>query len=582
MFVDQVRIFAKAGDGGAGSAALRKEPYRPKGGPDGGDGGKGGDVVLRVDRSVFELSRYADHPHHRAKSGRAGSSNNRHGASGEDLVLPVPEGTIVRDERGFLADLVGEGRSVVVARGGRGGRGTASLASPRNRVPRVAERGEPGEEATLELELRLVGDVALVGPPNAGKSTLLSKLTAAKPKIAEYPFTTLTPNLGVAGDEERFVVADVPGLIEGAHEGKGLGLTFLRHVSRSRVLVYVVDLSGDPVADLTMLRQEIERFDPALLERRSVSVGSKLDLLSDARESLPPGIQLAVSGLTGEGVEELASRLAQEVAAARAAEPPPSSYVVLRPGREPFVVKREGERYVVAGPRVERWVAEIDMEDPGQVVALQRRLVRAGVERRLAEAGARRGDEVVIAGQAFEFIPEESIEKPVRNRSDDRGGRGRQDLPVDPSVMAIKRKWLAAEDRGWADYHGLVDSLTPRQMEEPGYFPEGWSVKDLMAHIGSWQAETVQLLEQIHMGTFERQPIDVDAMNAQFYEANRDQPLSVVRAESWSARIRMLEEWDALPEVTSDAEEWFVESGPNHYAEHIDRLREWLKELSAR
>ncbi|MGH2554548.1 MAG: GTPase ObgE [Actinomycetota bacterium] len=409
MFVDQATIFVKAGDGGAGSASMRREPYRPKGGPDGGDGGKGGDVILKVDPSLFDLARYADHPHHRAKVGRPGSSNNRHGASGQDLILPVPDGTVVHDAQGLLADLVGEGASVVVARGGRGGRGNASLASPRNRVPRVAERGEPGEEARLELELRLVADVALVGPPNAGKSTLLSKLTAARPKIAEYPFTTLEPNLGVAGDEKRFVVADVPGLIEGAHAGKGLGLAFLRHVSRCRVLVYVVDLSGDPEGDLAMVRREVEEFDPALAERSSLAVGTKVDLLPTP-EPLPPGIDLAASGLTGEGVDELASAVAELVSAARMKEPVRSSYVVMRPGREPFAVKREGERYVVAGPKVERWVAETDLDDPRQVAALQRRLVRAGVERRLAEAGARRGDEVVIAGRPFEFIPDESID----------------------------------------------------------------------------------------------------------------------------------------------------------------------------
>jgi GTP-binding protein len=407
MFVDQATIFVTAGDGGGGSASLRHEPFKPRGGPDGGDGGKGGDVVLRVAPSLFDLSMYKDRPHQKAKEGRPGSSNNRHGASGDDLVVPVPDGTMVFDEQGRLvADLVGEEATVVVARGGRGGRGTASLASARNRLPRVAERGEPGEEGRLELELRLVADVALVGAPNAGKSTLLSRLTAARPKIAPYPFTTTEPNLGVGGDEERFVVADVPGLIEGAHQGKGLGLTFLRHVSRCRILVYVVDLSDDPERDLAMVREEVGGFDPALTDRRSVAVGTKADLVAEDR--MPPrGIDMAVSGLTGRGVDELASRIAQEVATARAEEPPRTSYVVLRPGRQPFVVRREGERYVVAGPKVERWVQETDLDDPRQVQSLQRRLVKAGVERRLAEAGARRGDEVLIGGHAFEFIPEE-------------------------------------------------------------------------------------------------------------------------------------------------------------------------------
>jgi GTPase len=408
MFVDEVKLMIRGGRGGDGSASMRREPFNPRGGPDGGDGGRGGSVVLRVDPSMFDLSAYRDHPHQRAKDAGPGGRNNRHGAAGPELILPVPDGTVVRDERGMVADLVGEGASVVVAAGGRGGKGNATLASARNRAPRVAEKGEQGEERTIELELRLVADVGLVGPPNAGKSTLLSKLTAAQPRIASYPFTTLSPNVGVASDgDERFVVADVPGLIEGAHEGKGLGLTFLRHVSRCRVLVYVVDLTSDPVGDLAAVRAEVAAFDPSLGDRRSLAVGTKLDLL-DVRPSAPPtGVDLMVSGLTGEGIEDLGARLAEEVRRARGEEPPRETHVVLRPGREPFTVKREGERFRVSGQRVERWVAQVDLEDEHQVADLQRRLVRAGVERRLAEAGARRGDEVVIGGTAFEFVPDD-------------------------------------------------------------------------------------------------------------------------------------------------------------------------------
>src|SRR3989442_1871468 len=218
MSTDGTTWFVKAGDGGAGSASVRREPFNPRGGPDGGDGGRGGDVILRVDRSVFDLAELADRPHRKARGGGPGRSNNRHGADGGNLVLAVPDGTVVAADRGPVADLVGEGAKAVVAHGGRGGRGSAALSSPRNRLPRVAEPGEPGEEAKLQLELRLVADVGLVGLPNAGKSTLLSRLTAARPKIADYPFTTLTPNLGLAGNDERFVGAHVPGVIEGAPE----------------------------------------------------------------------------------------------------------------------------------------------------------------------------------------------------------------------------------------------------------------------------------------------------------------------------------------------------------------------------
>ncbi|HEX9234727.1 MAG TPA: GTPase ObgE, partial [Actinomycetota bacterium] len=321
MFVDRATIFVKAGDGGAGSASVRREPFTPRGGPDGGDGGPGGNVLLRVDPSVFDLSALADHPHWKAEPGGPGGRNNRTGAAGADVLLPVPDGTVVEDEHGFVADLVGERGEVVAARGGRGGRGSAALTSPRNRVPRAAEPGERGEERRVELELRLVADVGLVGMPNAGKSTLLAALTAARPKIADYPFTTLTPNLGVAGDGERFVVADVPGLIEGAHEGRGLGLEFLRHVSRCRVLVYVTDLTGDCEADLAAVRAEVGAYDPQLFERPSIAVGTKADLLPEWPPTPPQRIDLVVSGVTGQGIDRLQELVAERVQAARTAEP---------------------------------------------------------------------------------------------------------------------------------------------------------------------------------------------------------------------------------------------------------------------
>jgi GTP-binding protein len=412
-FVDHAVVFVRAGRGGDGAVSFHREKYKPRGGPDGGDGGGGGDVVLEVSPEVFDLGWLARHPHQRAGDGAHGQGNNRSGANGDDLVLRVPDGTVVRDERGPVADLVGPSARVVTAAGGRGGRGNSSLASARNRLPGIAEPGEPGEEHRLELELRLVADVGLVGLPNAGKSTLLSRLTAARPKIAPYPFTTLAPNLGVAEDDgNRVVVADVPGLIQGAHQGKGLGDRFLRHVSRCRVLVYVVDLAApDAGADLAVVRQELEAYDRELVTRPSLIAATKSDLVPvadlDARVSplRSAGETVVVSGETGEGVEELAGRIAALVASA----PPPARepYVVLRPGREAFTVRREGERFRVEGRQVERWVAETDFEDEREVTRLQERLRRHGVERRLSEMGASRGDEVLIGARAFLFLPEE-------------------------------------------------------------------------------------------------------------------------------------------------------------------------------
>jgi GTPase len=407
-FVDEVTVFARGGRGGNGAASILREPHNPRGGPDGGDGGAGGDVVFEVSTGARDLSWLVDHPHIRAPNGGPGGKRGRTGAAGEDLVIRIPDGTRVEDEDGLLADLVGEGARAVVARGGRGGRGNATLASQRERVPRSAEAGETGEERRLSVELRTVADVGLVGLPNAGKSTLLSRLTAAHPKIADYPFTTLSPNLGVAGEDERLVVADVPGLVEGAHEGRGLGHRFLRHVSRCRALVLVVDLSSpDPVADLEVVRTELGAYDPALLSRPTIVVGTKADLAQDldAQAVLGSGA-IAVSAVTGEGMDGLRERLAALAKEAEAIAEDRTAYVVLRPARPRFMVTREGERFRVVGRGLERWVSEADLDDPAQVERLQRRLIKEGVERELVSAGARRGDEVVIGNVAFEFIPE--------------------------------------------------------------------------------------------------------------------------------------------------------------------------------
>jgi GTP-binding protein len=389
---------------------MLREPFKPRGGPEGGDGGRGGDVVCEASSGVRDLSALADRPHLRAEDGKSGGASRRTGASGADLVIQVPEGTMVFDEAGLVADLVGEGPRAVVARGGRGGRGNASLASRRNRVPRTAEAGEPGEDRRVTVELRVVADVGLVGLPNAGKSTLLGRLTAARPKVAPYPFTTLHPNLGVAEGRRRFVVADVPGLVEGAHEGKGLGHRFLRHLDRTRALVVVVDLSRhDPAADLQTVRKELAAHDPGLATRPWIVVGTKADLVDEpeaAASTLVPDA-VATSGLTGEGIDRVADRVAELVeTASRDQEEERQPFVVLRPARPPFVVRKEGAGFRVVGRAVERWVAETDFEDPRKVVQLQKRLAKEGVERQLAALGARRGDEVLIGERAFEFLPE--------------------------------------------------------------------------------------------------------------------------------------------------------------------------------
>jgi GTP-binding protein len=411
MFTDECTVFVEAGRGGAGSASLHSEPYKPRGGPDGGNGGRGGSIVFEVARGIHDLSWLADHPHQRARPGGSGRSARRDGASAKDLVIQVPDGTTVFDEDGPLADLVGEGASVVVARGGRGGRGNAQLATARNRVPRVAEPGEAGETKRLQVELRTVADIGLVGLPNAGKSTLLSRLTAATPKIADYPFTTLTPNLGVAETAEgRAVVADVPGLIEGAHHGRGLGHRFLKHVVRCRALVLVVDLSSDdPTADLGVLRTELGSFDRTLVTRPSLVVGTKADLVDDpaaAAATLQPDA-LAVSAIAGTGLDELRERVDALASEAAASEPERSTHVVLRPGRPRFAVKRdERGTWHVEGRSVERWVLETDLDDADELAKLQRNLSREGVFRVLEASGVAEGDDVEIRGLVFAFVPD--------------------------------------------------------------------------------------------------------------------------------------------------------------------------------
>jgi GTP-binding protein len=409
QFVDECNLHVKAGDGGAGSVAFRREAHVAKGGPDGGDGGSGGDVWLVADHNVASLLAFRDQPFRRGGDGTHGSGKRRHGTSGADAVVPVPEGTVVRDhgDGTVLADLVGSGDRYMAAEGGRGGRGNARFLSNRRRAPAFAEQGEEGEERWLRLELKLLADVALVGFPNVGKSTLISRISAAKPKVADYPFTTLEPHLGVVrmDDGYEYVVADVPGLIEGASEGRGLGHRFLRHIERARVLAVLLDLA--PTADRppdeqrAVLLGELAAYQPDLLERERVIVGSRADLAEADPASAP--VDLAVSAVTGEGVAALRGRLAEAVRAARATLPEPAQFVVHRPVREGYTVAREGAGWVVEGREAVRAVALSDLTRGDALAEAQRRLKRLGIDRALARAGVQPGETVRIGGLVFDF-----------------------------------------------------------------------------------------------------------------------------------------------------------------------------------
>jgi GTP-binding protein len=404
QFVDEVQCNVRGGDGGAGSVSFRKEAHVPKGGPDGGDGGKGGDVWFEADRNTASLLAFRDHPHRKADSGTHGSGNKRHGATGPDLVVTVPEGTVVKDREGaVLADLVGHGDRYPAARGGQGGRGNASFLSNRRRAPGFAEQGEYGEERWLRLELKLLADVALVGFPNAGKSTLISALSAARPKIADYPFTTLEPNLGVVRwHEHEFVMADIPGLIEGAAEGRGLGHEFLRHIERARVLVVLLDLASvegrSPEDQERVLLDELGRYRPEMLERPRVVVGSKADVATSDWDGM------TMSAATHQGLDELLARLALLVDNARAAEPEAEGYVVHRPAEEGFAVVRDEDGvWRVTGRSAERVVAMADLTNEEAIGFLQERFRRMGVDRALARAGAREGDTVRVGTVELDY-----------------------------------------------------------------------------------------------------------------------------------------------------------------------------------
>jgi GTP-binding protein len=408
QFVDLVQVNLRGGDGGAGCVAFRREAHVPKGGPDGGDGGSGGDVFLQADRNVASLLSFRDHPHRRAPSGKHGSGAKRHGARGEDLVVHVPEGTQVKSREGeLLADLVRHGDGYLAAHGGRGGRGNARFLSNARRAPSFAEQGEYGEEFWLRLEVKLLADAALVGFPNAGKSTLIAAVSAARPKIADYPFTTLEPNLGVVRfRDHEFVLADIPGLIEGAAEGRGLGHEFLRHVERARVLVLLLDLASvdgtPPEEQERVLLGELRDYRPELLERPRLVVGSKADVATEGFDR--PGA-LRVSAVARQGLEELLGRIGNLVDGARDAEPEPEPFVVLRPTEEGFTVVRDDDgSWRVTGRSAERVVAMADLTNVEAMEYVQFRLRKMGVERALHRAGAREGDIVRIGPVELDYV----------------------------------------------------------------------------------------------------------------------------------------------------------------------------------
>jgi GTP-binding protein len=423
-FIDRVVLHAQAGNGGHGCMSILREKFKPLGGPDGGDGGRGGSIHLVVDAGVHTLLDFHFHPRVRAENGKGGSGNNKDGADGSDLTLRVPDGTVVQTPDGeVLADLVGNGTTYELSRGGRGGRGNASLANTRRRAPGFAELGEPGEAREVVLELKSVADVGLVGFPSAGKSSLIAAVSAARPKIADYPFTTLVPNLGVVqADTQSFVVADVPGLIPGAATGKGLGLQFLRHIERCAVLAHVVDCAAleterDPVSDVDAIEAELEAYG-GLADRPRVVILNKMDV-PDARDLaaiVRPDLAqrgwpvFEVSAVSRAGLRELAFALARLVAEHRAAQPVREpTRIVLRPqaiNDTGFSLEREPDgTFVVAGPRPERWVRQTNFDNEEAVGYLADRLARLGVEEALAKAGAEPGCLVRIGAFEFDWHP---------------------------------------------------------------------------------------------------------------------------------------------------------------------------------
>lgn len=421
-FVDQVRLELRGGAGGAGVASFQRQRGKPRGKPTGGSGGAGGSITLRASDDVATLLRYSRNPHWRAESGTHGEGDLRHGRAGADLVLDVPLGTVVKDEAGtLLADLVEPGQQLVVVRGGRAGRGNAALVTKRRKAPNFAEQGEYGEERTVTLEMKLIADAALIGYPNSGKSTLIARVSAARPKIADYPFTTLTPNLGVvAVQDHEFVLADIPGLVEGAASGKGLGHDFLRHVERARVLVVLLDPTPlqpeDVECQYRVLVTELASHSSELAGRPRVVALNKIDAASSWPESVgwadAAGIEIfPISGVTGDGVEKLMLAITAQVERAVRDAPEREGFVLHRPMPDSFRVERRGEEWVITGRAAVRAINLDDLTVAEAADFAARRLARIGVDAALDAAGAVPGDDVRIGDIVFTYQPGDDDEE---------------------------------------------------------------------------------------------------------------------------------------------------------------------------
>lgn len=507
-FVDQVVLHVQGGNGGHGCASVRREKFKPLGGPDGADGGNGGSVILRVDSQITTLLEYHHVPHRSAPNGAPGAGDDREGANGQDLVLTVPDGTVVKDRAGnILADLVGHGTEFFAAQGGRGGLGNASLASPKRKAPGFALLGEPGEETTITIEVKSIADVALVGFPSAGKSSLIAAMSAARPKIADYPFTTLVPNLGVvrAGDQ-RYTIADVPGLIPGASEGKGLGLEFLRHIERCAVIVHVLDCATlepdrDPITDLELIEIELNAYSDELgLEGARIPLNERPQLVVLNKIDVPEGRELAdlvkpeiekrglrtyeVSAVSREGLKELSFALARYVSVIRAKNPDlDRQRVVIRPTTKTaevdftatFVSDASGEYFAIRGTKPERWVRQTDFNNDEAVGYLADRLAAVGIEEELFRIGAVAGNEVRIGPDenAVVFDWEPTLSTGAEHLSGPRGtderlyenlrptrSQKRQEHKdrMDAKTAARDELWMEREAGVWTDPRHAADS----------------------------------------------------------------------------------------------------------------------------